>query len=379
MTRPLLVRFGAMGDMVLMTVAIRRIAERFGSSVDVLGSGEWTGPLLHRQFGVGDIFLVRSRSSSYWIDPEQWRLVRELRNRGASPTWLFDARVKKVRWLLERAGWQNKDLIALDRLPDIAGEHFCDRWRRFADLSPDSAISPTMTAGAGRRIEARPQLTVLDEFRAETASWLSDLGIDGRPFILIQPGNKQTMRRVNRRRPSNTKYWPEPRWAAVLRGLRALHPEYALLMLGVASEAYVNDEILALARVANSHNLARAMTVPRLMALSERAFGMISVDTGPAHVAAALGCPLVVMFDSPSKLIMYAPRGFGPSARCIVGGADDAPSLLGLTDQFVVEEWTHMLSALEGRARHVPAKRVALGDVPFENTTLPTPTEERRP
>ncbi len=83
MTRPLVVRFGALGDMVLMTVAIRRLSVRFGSCVDVVSSGDWTEPLLKGQSGVGDIYLLRGRGRPFWAAPDQWQLVRALRRRGA--------------------------------------------------------------------------------------------------------------------------------------------------------------------------------------------------------------------------------------------------------------------------------------------------------
>jgi heptosyltransferase-2/heptosyltransferase-3 len=37
---------------------------------------------------------------------------------------------------------------------------------------------------------------------------------------------------------------------------------------------------------------------------------MVSVDTGPAHAAAALGCPLLVMFGTASPL-KWRPQGPG--------------------------------------------------------------------
>jgi heptosyltransferase-2/heptosyltransferase-3 len=115
-----------------------------------------------------------------------------------------------------------------------------------------------------------------------------------------------------------------------------------LLLLGVANESDMNDEILAMAGIDNAHNLAREMSVVRLMALAERAVGLISVDTGPAHVAAALGCPVLVLFDSPAKRAMYAPRGPGAPTHCIVGGTDARPSMFDITPEAVLTAWQGM-------------------------------------
>jgi ADP-heptose:LPS heptosyltransferase len=333
---PLVVRFGALGDMVLMTVAIRMLHSRFDAPVDILSSGDWTMPLLRDQPGVGNIFLIRSRRQPFLLAPDQWRLVGDLRRRGPGPTWLFDARNDKIERLLERAGWHAEDLVSVDQLPEIRGEHFCDHWRRFALLDPPQLGGQQHAADAA---PAFAELQIRARDRCELVAWLRGRGLADRTFILIQVGNKRTMRRGDRRRPSNTKYWPEERWATVLRGLRALHPEHALLLTGVVPEAALNDQILALAAVTDSHNLAREMTAGRLMALTEGAIGMVSVDTGPAHVAAAVGCPAVVLFDSIPKVTMYAPRGPRQWAYCLTGPQGTITSLLDITPEQVLAAW----------------------------------------
>jgi heptosyltransferase-2/heptosyltransferase-3 len=342
MVRPMVVRFGALGDMVLMTGPIRILHERFGAPVDVLGSGDWTEPLLQGQAGVGEIYLLRGRGRPYCLSPGQWGLVRALRRRGPGPTWLFDAKNDKVQSLLRRAGWRAEHLLTLDRMVDVAGEHFSDRWRRFAGLNPAKPYAIAASAASGLAAPAAyPELRVSDAARAELQQWLKQLGVTG-GYILVQIGNKRTMRRGGRRRPSNTKYWPEDRWAAVLQGLRAAHPAHAILLLGVSPEATMNADILRLAAISNAHNLASQMTVQRLLALAESALGMLSVDTGPAHVAAAVDCPVLTLFDSPSKQIMYAPRGPRSAAHCVVGGSDSNPSMLPITPAVVLTAWERM-------------------------------------
>ena len=88
--RPLVVRCGAFGDMVLVTSLIRDLSVRFGCKVDVLTSGPWSVPLLTGQAGVGDILCVRSRKTPYWLSLDQQRVVRRLRLRGVSPVWFCD-------------------------------------------------------------------------------------------------------------------------------------------------------------------------------------------------------------------------------------------------------------------------------------------------
>jgi heptosyltransferase-2/heptosyltransferase-3 len=332
--------------MVLITVAIRILNVRFHSPVDIVSSGPWTKPLLEGQIGVGDVYLLRSRKSPFFLTPDQQRLVHVMRERGVAATWLFDVHNDKVRWLLARAGWQPQDFVSQEELDDIPREHFCDRWRRFALIDPPRLRDSRLELSG----VCQPELRLRPEVRSETANWLRALGLAGRPFILMQVGNKRTMRRGDRRRRSNTKYWPEERWAAVLSSLRVLHPDHALLMLGVPAEATLNDEILAMASVEGAYNVARQMTVPRLMGLAELATGMISVDTGPAHVAAALGCPVLTMFDSSEKANMYAPRGPNSERNRVLISTDVRPSLFSISTERVLAAWREMSLVPERRA-----------------------------
>ena len=76
--RPLAVRCGAFGDMVLLTALIRVLHARFQSPVDIVTSGPWSEPLLRGQPGVGEIWSVRSRKTPYWLSADQRRVVRQL-------------------------------------------------------------------------------------------------------------------------------------------------------------------------------------------------------------------------------------------------------------------------------------------------------------
>ena len=84
--RPLAVRCGAFGDMVLLTALIRVLHAEFRCPVDIVTSGSWSEPLLHGQPGVGDIFGMRSRKTPYWLSFDQQRVVRRLRRRGLENT-----------------------------------------------------------------------------------------------------------------------------------------------------------------------------------------------------------------------------------------------------------------------------------------------------
>jgi heptosyltransferase-2/heptosyltransferase-3 len=188
------------------------------------------------------------------------------------------------------------------------------------------------------------ELIVSSQRRDALKAWLGSRGFAGSPLILVQVGNKRTMRRGSRTRASNSKYWPERNWAAVLRGLRDLHPDHTILMLGVPQEAPLNEEILRAAAITNAHNVADDLPIGRLMALCDYAVGMVSVDTGPAHIAAAVGCPVVALFGKmpPS---WYAPTGATARVASLSGLDRGEPSMLGIAPSDVLTAWPTVVRA----------------------------------
>jgi heptosyltransferase-2/heptosyltransferase-3 len=150
------------------------------------------------------------------------------------------------------------------------------------------------------------------------------------------------MRRGLRRLAVNHKYWPNERWAEVLRQVRLQCPDHAIVLLGAEPEYALNQEVAALANIARLYNAADDLPIPRLVALLARAAGLITVDSGPAHAAAAVGCPLVVLFGKalPS---LYRPRGTaGADVKVLCGEVAGQPDMQGIEARSVIEAWSDL-------------------------------------
>jgi ADP-heptose:LPS heptosyltransferase len=339
--RPLIVRCGAFGDMVLLTALIAPLHRRFGSPVDILTSGPWSEPLLRGQPGVGEVYGVRSRKTPYWLAPDQRRAVRQLRARGVGPTWFCDSN-EAARPMLVRAGFTDDYIVDVKNHPLLPGEHATEQWRRFAGILPAAIAGSVADPPAGANADADERgckLTVSEQQKADLAAWFERRQLGAHPLILLQVGNKRTMRRGVRRLAVNHKYWPEERWAEVIRYLRGRHPEHRIVLLGTPPEYALNDEVMRRAGVAGVHNAADDLPIPRLVALAARAVGLITVDSGPAHAAAAVGCPEVVLFGRalPS---LYRPWGAaGADVKVLCAQVDGEPSMLGITVSQVTEAW----------------------------------------
>ena len=121
-------------------------------------------------------------------------------------------------------------------------------------------------------------------------------------YAVLIPGSAQV-----------SKCWPAERFGALADRLAS---EYGLSVVATGSggESPMVEQI---ARRANSPivNLAGATSLPELVAVLRGARIVISNDTGPGHIAAALGRRLVMMFSWSN------PQRVGPYNRpeCLVG------------------------------------------------------------
>ncbi len=94
----------------------------------------------------------------------------------------------------------------------------------------------------------------------------------------------------------DSKRWPAERFAAVARALGERHGLATIIAWGGQRELETACEIV---RSAAGHAvLAPATTLLELAALLKRARLMIAADTGPLHLAAAMGTPCVGLFGS---------------------------------------------------------------------------------
>jgi len=337
---PLVMRCGAFGDMVLLTVLLEQLHARFKAPVDVIASGPWSEPLLAGHPAVGRMFILRSRRTPYWLSPGQQRLVAWLRARGAGPTWFCDR--GEGRELLARAGIPADYICDSTEYPFLDGENFADRYLRLGALSPAAFTGALPPAVAG--VARAAHLKVADAARRELDVWLTGRGIAGRPYMVIHPGSRHVARRRVRSRAGAAKYWPEERWAEVVRAVRARSPEQSIVFSGMGAEDSFIADVLRIARVTDAVNAANDLPVARLLALLERARSLIAVDTGPAHAAAALGCPTVALFGHIDPWL-YRPGGATTPATTLTGTVDGKPNILGIEPARVVEAWLELTRA----------------------------------
>ena len=336
--RPLVMRCGAFGDMVLLTVLLRQLHLRFGRPVDVISSGPWTQPLLESESALGRLFLLRSRRTPYWLSREQHRLVTWLRERGSGPTWFCDR--GEGRHLLTLAGIPDDYICDTNACTWTQGETFADRYLRFGSYTPKAFEGLLPAAKPG--VPPAASLNIAPAAAAELDAWLARRQLTGREYIILHPGSRHIARRWLRPRSGTSKYWPEEHWSKVVGAVREVCPNHALLFSGTRAEGRFNAAIIRHAGVRDAHNIADSFSVRTLLPLLQRAHSMISVDTGPAHAAAALGCPTVALFGTASPHL-YRPGGTTTPAVALTGWVEGQQNILGITPESVVDSWLELL------------------------------------
>jgi ADP-heptose:LPS heptosyltransferase len=126
------------------------------------------------------------------------------------------------------------------------------------------------------------------EDRRESDDRLSAAGLGGLPYIVVNVNASDLM--IERR-------WPEDRFVELIEGLLAWH-RGAVVLTGAPAERPYVSQLAARVRgeTGRMANLAGELSLGGLFALLEKASCVVTNDTGPMHMAWALGAPTVALF-----------------------------------------------------------------------------------
>ncbi len=107
----------------------------------------------------------------------------------------------------------------------------------------------------------------------------------------------------------SAKCWPPERFRAVTEQLLAFHPHIHILYFGDKNGAPLVNSICE-GLPSRVMNLSARTNLSQLMALISRCDLLLTNDSGPMHIAAALGVPLVALFGSTNEKVTGPyPRG----------------------------------------------------------------------
>jgi len=290
--RILVVRAGALGDTLMATPVVRALAARHpGAAIDFLCAAG-AAPLLEGNPAVARIVPLRHRNVPWFLSPEKRRLVRGLRQAGYEFAVLLES-AGRFHELLRHAGIRHvrsfRD-IQFDPLLHSAANNLrvagFDDWRAVpGGLNMDLFLSAEEEAAAGELLEIRNPQSAIRNYVGLHAGW--------------GPRGKKS-----RNQGERLKGWGVDNFMELGR-LLAARGHY-LVLTGSEEDLSEAETIAGGLPGGGCAVLAGRTSVRQLAAVIRRLDLFVSVDTGPAHMAAALGTPLVVLWG-PSKLHQVAP------------------------------------------------------------------------
>lgn len=165
-------------------------------------------------------------------------------------------------------------------VPDAETIHAVDRYRRVVEF-----LGAAVT----------PQRFVVPVNPREVEAVRAQLEPFPRPWIAVAAGAKWL-----------TKRWPTTHFASLLQRMQTTRGGTAILVGAGEDEALSREVIAGLA--GPSLDLTGKTPLPRLIALLKGVDVMLANDTGPLHLAAALGTPCVAPYTC-TKIAKHGPYG----------------------------------------------------------------------
>lgn len=269
-----MVRFGGMGDILLATPSLRAVSETFHTeAIDVI---------VGKRMGDAVTGIRYIRRVTEWDKagadaklPNFVRFLTELRRERYD---LFLNFQPGSRSLL--MGWASGAKRIITFTKDRRKQAGTGRVRHAIDDFAKELKPLGIETVSNRRMDFH----VPDAARASCAAIREAHGITER-YIVVNPAST---RLVNR--------YPPERWANAINGLAQTLPGVAIVLSGAPNERELADEVRrGVGQGANVVSLAGALTVKELGALLESAKCVLTGDTGPLHIASAVGAPVVCL------------------------------------------------------------------------------------
>jgi heptosyltransferase I len=331
--RFLICRLSAIGDTVHTLPVANLIKQRWPDAFVAWAVEQAAAPLVQGQRSVDETIVVpKGFLKSPIAIGRLWRRLRGLRfdvaldpqslTKSAAIAWLSGARVRigfRPPIGREFAPWLNSELVAPIHLHVV---------RRYLEVLRPLGVHASDD-------EVQFDLPIDPSGRASTERWLAAVGCTG-DFAVLNPGASW-----------DSKVWPAERYVEVASRL----PLRSVVVWGGERERQWAEKIAAATQ--GRATLAPATSLLELAALVERGTLFVGSDTGPLHIAAAVGTPCVSIFG-PTRAEVSGPFGKGHrvlqeayeplgSARKEAGRVSQA--MLQVSAEQVVEACEGILSA----------------------------------
>lgn len=312
---------GHLGDFLQITPMLKALRTWAVGRKVIWLVGAWTLELAHRYGGWADEICEFSpqqdtltRGNARWKRNvfSQWRDLRKLRTKGVdilictmpeNPVTRFVANALRPR-LWVGVGERRPPRVRADiQVVMLSFEKDCPEAVAQMNLF-DIVRQERMDASEqGKSASRNMVFPITDDERRWATQFLEEEGMAGKPFVLMAPGSGWS-----------GKNWTPNRFAELAGRLQAR--KIAVAWTGSASEA-------ELCRGPGRNWTGRLM-LGQLAAVMERAAAWIGNDSGPMHLAVAVGCPTVSLWG-PTNESKWGGHG---EKHAKIRGVDSCPGCI---------------------------------------------------
>lgn len=332
--RILAVRLSSLGDLVHTIPVIPGLRSAFpDAQIDWLVDHRWS-PLMQLVRGINQVISLRPSVSGYL------HCMRQVRDAGYSCAIDFQGIYRSAMLV-----WASRATRRIGRDRNSAREHGAARF--YTDrISPSGThvaeMSMSLAVRAGARATAQMEFPIevpAEEIARVRANLMRD-GIE--TYVVVSPGGGW-----------KSKCWPAERFGVLCAELWRRHRMRCVINIAPA-EAELGQAVRA-----HSHPAEPLVYCPdlrQLVALLSLGAVVVGADTGPLHLAGALGAPVVALFGSTSAARNGPlPRGVvvqnQPSSKLLnyqrgdyARGRSHSPEMLSINVDQVVEAVEQQLS-----------------------------------
>jgi heptosyltransferase-2 len=305
------------GDAVMTVPALRELRRVFPRAHVTLATRPWAKDIFDGADFINDLLIIDDKARgvrSFVQQARQWR-ARRFDLAVLFPNSIESALVAFTARVPARVGYSTQSRGEFLTHPLDVPAWRSTRHEIYYYLNIVNELERAL-GGDALSDEREPHfaLEVSDARRAGALAVLERHGVDlSRPLVALCPGSTN----------SRAKRWHAERYAALADRLIA-EAGASVILIGAREELDVTREVLAAMRhkpvvLTGQTTLAESTAILSLASL------LVTNDTGPAHLASALGCPTLVIFGPTNPLTT---RPFAPNAEIIRRPPDCAPCML---------------------------------------------------
>lgn len=285
------------GDAVMQIPALRELRRRFPAARITLHTRDWARGIFQDADFIDEILVIEPKESIF-------AQAARLRERRFDLCLLFTnsfktALIARLGKATRRIGYANegRSFLLTDPVPPPAWKHRRHEVFYYLHLIAEAEKVLGAAAAAPRRAEPRFDLAVSAARRARADEMLAKAGVDpARRLVAFCPGSTN----------SRAKRWPAESYARLNDRLQD-ELNVNVVLIGAQDERDVSLEIADRAR-RKPVVLTGETSLAEATAVLNRCDLLVSNDTGPAHISAALGTATIVVFG-PTNPLTTAPWG----------------------------------------------------------------------